>query len=103
MLLLSVENVVLVMLAILVISGLILLHYLLFREYVHQERVHLRRLNDFENLINQEIYRSQLLSKTADQLCEFESKTDEKLELLKLQVKSLDLLTQPPPFDKGGK
>lgn len=85
----SIENGIFGILAISLIFSLLLLHYLLFREYVLQERIYIRRLKAFENLINQEIHRSQILSKSVDQLREIESKTDEKLEVIKLQVEGM--------------
>jgi hypothetical protein len=85
----SIDNGIFGILAILLICSLLLLHYLLFREYVHQERIHIRRLKAFENLIVQEIHRSQSLSKSVEQLRETESKTDEKLQLVKLQVEGM--------------
>ncbi len=78
------------MLAILVISLLILLHFLLFKEYSRQEKIQIQRLKDFEKLINQEIHRSQSLSRSVHELQEIKSKTDEKLEVIKLQVEGLD-------------
>lgn len=98
MLLSSVENGFFGFLAILVIGSLFLLHYLLFREYSRQEKIQSQRLKDFENLVNQEIYRSQSLSKSVGQLQKIKENTDEKLEVIKLQVKSIDLLISKPPL-----
>ncbi len=89
MLEINIEKGICGILAILLIGSLLLLHYLLFREYVRQERIHIRRLKAFENLIVQEIHRSQSLSKSVDQLREIESKNDEKLQLVKLQVEGM--------------
>ena len=90
MLVISFENGVLGLLAILVIGSLFLLHFLLFREYSRQEKLQIQRLKDFENLVNQEIHRSQSLSRSVDQLQEIKTNTDEKLEVIKLQVEGLD-------------
>lgn len=98
MLVSSVENGIFGILAILVVGSLILLHYLLFKEYSRQEKIQIQRLKDFENLVNQEIHRSQSLSNSVFQLKEIKEKTDEKLEVIKLQVKSIDLLTPKPPL-----
>ena len=92
MLAISFENGVLGLLAILVIGSLFLLHFLLFREYSRQEKLQIQRLKDFENLVNQEIHRSQSLSRSVDQLQEIKTNTDEKLEVIKLQVEGLDSL-----------
>jgi hypothetical protein len=89
MLAISFENGVFGILAILVVGSLILLHYLLFREYVHQEKIQIQRLQDFEKLVNLEIHRSQLLSNSVIRLQEMKENTDEKLEVIKLQVESI--------------
>ncbi|WP_111671647.1 hypothetical protein [Algoriphagus litoralis] len=90
MLAISFENGVLGILAILVIGSLVLMHYLLFRDYSRQEKLHMQRLKNFENLVKQEILRSQSLAKSVDSLQEIKSTTDEKLEVIKLQVEGLD-------------
>lgn len=90
MLVINFENGVFGFLAILVIGSLLLLHYLLFREYSRQEKIQSQRLKDFENLVKQEIHRSQSLSNSVFQLKEIKEKTDEKLEVIKLQVEGLD-------------
>ena len=90
MLAISFENGVLGLLAILVIGSLFLLHFLLFREYSRQEKLQIQRLKDFENLVNQEIHRSQSLSRSVDQLQKIKTKTEEKLDVIKLQVEGLD-------------
>lgn len=89
MLAISFENGVFGILAILVIGSLFLLHYFLFREYARQVKIQSQRLKDFENLVNQEIHRSQSLSRSVDQLQEIKTNTDEKLEVIKLQVKGM--------------
>lgn len=89
---LLVENGFLGLLAILVLGSLILLHYLLFKEYARQEKMQIQRLKDFEKLVNLEINRSQSLSNSVHKLQELKEKTDEKLEVLKLQVEGIRLL-----------
>ncbi|MBA4302401.1 hypothetical protein SAMN03080617_01839 [Algoriphagus alkaliphilus] len=89
---LLVENGFLGLLAILVLGSLILLHYLLFKEYARQEKIQIQRLKDFEKLVNLEINRSQSLSNSVHKLQEMKEKTDEKLEVLKLQVEGIRLL-----------
>ena len=89
MLVINFENGFFGFLAILVIGSLLLLHYLLFREYSRQEKIQSQRLKDFENLVKQEIHRSQSLSNSVFQLKEIKTKTDEKLEVIKLQVEGM--------------
>lgn len=98
MLALSVENGVFGILAILVVGSLILLHYLLFKEYARQEKIQIQRLKDFEKLVNLEIHRSQLLSNSVGQLEEIKDKTDEKLEVIKLQIKGIDSFFPKSPL-----
>lgn len=86
---LSFENGILGLLALLVIGSLFLLHFLLFREYVQEKKIQVQRLIDFENLVKQEIRRSQSFSRSIDQLQEIKTNTDEKLEVIKLQVEGL--------------
>lgn len=89
MLVLSVENGVLGILSLLIVSSLILLHFLLFREYARREKVQIQKLKDFENLVNAEIQRSFSLSKKSQLIQENETKTDEMLEIIKLQVEGM--------------
>lgn len=76
-------------LAILVVLGVVLLHYLLFKEYLRQEKIQVKRIKDLEKLVNIEIYRSRTLSGDINHLHEIKSKTDEKLEIIKLQVEGM--------------
>jgi hypothetical protein len=69
-----------------------LLHYLLFKEYAQQEKMQIQRIKDFEKLVNLEINRSHSLSKSVTKLQEMKEKTDEKLEVLRLQVEAIDRL-----------
>ncbi|MFN3999908.1 hypothetical protein [Algoriphagus sp.] len=99
MLVSNVEYGVLGILAILVVGSLILLHYLLFREYARQEKIQIQRLKDFEKLVNLEINRSQSLSNSFGQLREIKEKTDEKLEVINLQVQGMKGRESKPPYN----
>ena len=96
---LLVENGFLGLLTILVVGSLILLHYLLFKEYARQEKMQIQRLKDFAKLVNLEINRSQSLSNSVTKLQEMKEKTDEKLEMIKLQVEAIDSLA--PKYSQG--
>lgn len=96
---LLVENGFLGLLTILVVGSLILLHYLLFKEYALQKKIQIQRLKDFEKLVNMEINRSQSLSNSVSKLQEMKEKTDEKLEVIKLQVEAIDNLA--PKYPQG--
>lgn len=95
---LLVENGFLGLLTILVVGSLILLHYLLFKEYARQDKIQIQRLKDFEKLVNLEINRSNLLSLKVGQLQEIKTKTDEKLEVIKLQIKAMDSFASNYPL-----
>lgn len=92
------ENEMLGLLAILVIVSLFLLHFLLFKEYSRQKRIQIKRLNDFEKLVNLEIQRSQALSSSLGRLQEMKDRTDEKLQIIKLQVAAIDSLASKSPL-----
>lgn len=89
MLVSSFENGAFWILAILVVGCLVFLHYLLFREYVGLKKNQIQRLKDFEKLVNLEINRSHSLSNAINQHQEIKEKTDEKLEVIKLQVEGM--------------
>lgn len=95
MLALGVETGVFWILATGVVLGLIFLHYLLFREYVSLRKKQTQHLKDFENLVNNEINRSQSLSNDHSQHQEIKEKTDEKLEVIKLQVEAMSQVKKP--------
>lgn len=94
----SVENGILGILAILVVGSLILLHFLLLREYARQGKIQIQRIKDFEKLVNQEINRSHSLSNSEAQLEEIKEKTNQQLQVINLQIKAIDGLSSRPPF-----
>ncbi|WP_297336755.1 hypothetical protein [Algoriphagus sp.] len=65
------------------------IHYLLFREYIRQEKMQRKRLRDLEKIVQIEIKRSSTLLHTNLSLAELKSKTQEKLDLIKLQLEAL--------------
>jgi hypothetical protein len=91
------QNGTLGFLAILALGCLSVLHFLLFREYYQQEKVQIRRLKELEYLVNLEISRSQSASKTLEELQEIKEKTNDQLEVIKLQIHTLDCLGKQPP------
>ncbi len=102
MLVISFGSAVFGILAILVVGSLILLHYLLFKEYALQEKIQLQRLKDFEKLVNQEIHRSQLLSNSVGHLQVVKEKTDEQLKVINLQIEAIDLFAPKSPPNRIG-
>lgn len=83
------ENYLLGILALLVLGSIALLHYLLFREYIRQDRIQVRRLREMEGLVQTEIKRSQGLSNQVGELSQIKEKTQEQLEMIKLQVEAV--------------
>lgn len=66
------------------------LHYLLFREYVSQEKIQEKRIKDMEKLVKIEINRSRSLNNQVDNLSQIKEKTQDQLDLIKLQVDAID-------------
>jgi len=65
-------------------------HFLLIREYAKQKRIQKKLLEDLELLVQQEIQRSRNLDQSNTTLKKIKKKTDQRLELIRLQIKSLD-------------
>lgn len=83
------ENGELGLLTLLAFGALILLHYLLFREYAVMGKSQEKRLIEMEQLVKKEIHRSQSLSNQPLEISQLKAETDEKLELIKLQVEAM--------------
>ncbi|WP_339870073.1 hypothetical protein [uncultured Algoriphagus sp.] len=83
------ENHLLGILVLLVLGSIILLHYLLFREYIRQDRIQVKRMREMEGLVQTEIKRSQGLSNQVGELSQIKEKTQEQLDLIKLQVEAV--------------
>ncbi|SFT72338.1 hypothetical protein SAMN04489724_1830 [Algoriphagus locisalis] len=83
------ENYLLGILVLLVLGSIGLLHYLLFREYVRQDKIQSKRLREMEGLVKNEIKRSQGLSIQVGELSQIKEKTQEQLDLIKLQVEAV--------------
>jgi hypothetical protein len=71
------------------LGSIALLHYLLFREYIRQDRIQSKRLKEMEGLVQTEIKRSQGLSNQVGQLSQIKEKTQNQLDLIKLQVEAV--------------
>ncbi|SDC74329.1 hypothetical protein SAMN04488104_100519 [Algoriphagus faecimaris] len=77
------------LLVLLILVTLLSLHFLLFREYARQEKVQRKRLLDLEKIVQTEIKRSGDLLQNNLSLSELKIKTQEKLDLIKLQLGAL--------------
>lgn len=83
------ENYTLGILVLMVMGSIVLLHFLLFREYIRQDKIQTKRLKEMEGLVLTEIKRSQGLSNQVGELAEIKEKTQNQLELIKLQVDAM--------------
>lgn len=86
------ENYLLSILVLLVLGSILLLHFLLFREYIFQERIQSKRLKKMEDLVQTEIQRSKGLNDQDGKLSQIKEKTQDQLDLIKLQVESIDIV-----------
>lgn len=77
-----------------VVISLVSLHYLLFREYSFQEKIQRKRLNDLEKLVLKEVERSGNLSAGNKSLNEIKGRTQDQLNIIKLQVEAMDVLAK---------
>ncbi|WP_075350228.1 hypothetical protein [Algoriphagus marinus] len=76
-------------LTLLVLVSIGLLHFLLFREYFKQEKLQSKRLQDLENLVIAELFRSKAMSIQNRSLDQIKAKTQEQLDLIKHQVDAM--------------
>lgn len=76
-------------LTLLVLVSVGFLHFLLFREYAKQDKLQSKRLQDLENLVLVELFRSKSMNLQNQKLDELNTKTQEQLEIVKLQVNAL--------------
>ncbi|MBN3583954.1 hypothetical protein JYB64_16275 [Algoriphagus aestuarii] len=82
------------LLVLIVLIAIAFLHYLLFREYVTQEKIQEKRIKDMEKLVTTEINRSKSLTHQVDRLSQIKDKTKDQLDLIKLQVDSIKAKTE---------
>ena len=75
-------------------GSIALLHLLLFREYFRQDRIQSKRLQEMEGLVQTEIQRSHGLSNEVGNLSRIKEKTQEQLDLIKLQLDAIDLVAK---------
>lgn len=70
-------------------GGFILLHYFFFQECAVMGKSQVKRLTEIEQLIKKEVRRSQSLPNQPLNIRQLKAKTDEKLELIKLQDEAM--------------
>jgi len=76
-------------LTLVVLASIGMLHFLLFREYLKQEKLQLQHLKDLERLVNLELTRSRTMNSQNQRLDKIKTKTEEQLEVIKLQIGSM--------------
>lgn len=81
-------------LALLVLLSIVMLLFLLYKEYLRQEKNQLKRLRELEYLVFLESQRSKSITSQNESLEEIKSKTQEQLDLIKLQVKAMETLSK---------
>lgn len=82
-------NARILLLAVWVLGGLVLLYFLAFGKYSRQQKIRRQRLARLEKLVTKELERSRVLSGQAAYLDRIREGTDEKLEVIKLQVAAM--------------
>ena len=83
---------VLGLLTALVLLGLLAMHLLVIREYLNQRKIHRKWLVELENLRKIEEERSQAMDQGNGSLQEIRGNTQEKLNIIKLQVEAMELI-----------
>ena len=84
-----VENGGLLLLGFAAALGALILHFLLFREYLKQDKFHQARIVHLQNLVEVELARSRQFSDQIDFLGKQKEQTQDQLELIKLQVEAM--------------
>ena len=83
------ENGGLVILAFAVVVGVLILHFLLFREYQKEDKFHKARIAGLQRLVELELERSRHFSNQIDFLGKQKAQTQDQLDLIKLQVEAM--------------
>lgn len=78
-----------ILLALAVVLGVITLHLLIFREYQKGDQLHRSRIADLQRLVELELERSRHYSGQVDFLAQQKDKTQDQLDLIKLQVEAM--------------
>lgn len=79
------------LLVLLVLVAIAILHILLFREYMHQDKIQKERLKAMEKLVNSELFRSKSLTIQVKKLASIKERTQDQLDLIKLEVEAIKL------------
>lgn len=72
-----------------VFVGVLILHFLLFKEYRSQEKLQRIRLADLQKMVESELERSKKFAGNVDFLHVQRESTQDKLDLIKLQIEAL--------------
>ena len=83
------------LLVLLVLVAIAILHILLFREYLYQDKIQKERLKAMEKLVNSELFRSKSLTIQVDKLASIKERTQDQLDLIKLELEAIKLNEDP--------
>lgn len=72
-----------------VLLGVITLHFLVFREYQKEDKLHHSRIDAMKRLVEHELERSRYFSGQVDFLANQKDQTQDQLDLIKLQVEAV--------------
>jgi len=78
-----------ILLAFAVVLGVIGLHFLIFREYQKEDKLHHSRIAGMQQLVELELERSRYFSAQVDFLAKQKDHTQDQLDLIKLQVEAM--------------
>ena len=79
----------LILLLFAVMLGVIALHFLIFRQYQKEDKIYRGRIVGLQRLVELELERSRHLSDQVDFLAKQKDRTQEQLDLIKLQVEAM--------------
>jgi len=65
------------------------MHVLLFHEHQKLKKSQRKRMSELETLVREETAKSQNISLQTDKINQLKEKTDDQLEVIKLQVKAM--------------
>lgn len=79
----------LILLSFAVMLGVIALHFLILSEYQKEDKIYRRRIVGLQRLVEMELERSRHLSDQVDFLTKQKDRTQDQLDLIRLQVEAM--------------
>ncbi|MFC5193563.1 hypothetical protein ACFPIK_17450 [Algoriphagus aquatilis] len=78
-----------ILLFLVVLLGVITLHFLISRGYQKENKMHYSRIADLQRLVEMELERSRYFSDQVDFLAKQKDHTQDQLDLIRLQVEAM--------------